>query len=170
MKAATVVITLVSIALATLLFYAFLHRVSSVWLDVAVRPEVRDALVRSMEEEKRLAQLDPMKREQYRQSFERNRKLVARIDVLRHSREAMLRQFELTLVAVFLVTLCSAAAVWFFRQRRVEEQKRREYAARLSSWQEAARRHAHEIRTPLTAARLELDRAVSLMRDEAPLQ
>jgi signal transduction histidine kinase len=28
----------------------------------------------------------------------------------------------------------------------------------LSSWQEAARRHAHEMRTPLAAARLELDR------------
>ncbi|HEV7670843.1 MAG TPA: HAMP domain-containing sensor histidine kinase [Thermoanaerobaculia bacterium] len=27
----------------------------------------------------------------------------------------------------------------------------------LSAWQEAARRHAHEMRTPLTAARLELD-------------
>ncbi|HEY0141219.1 MAG TPA: HAMP domain-containing sensor histidine kinase [Thermoanaerobaculia bacterium] len=168
-KATTVVITLVSIALATLLFYAFLHRVSSVWLDVAVHPEVRGALVSSMEEEKRLAQLDPANREQYRASFERNRKLVARIDVIRHSREAMLRQFELTLVAVFLATLCSAAAVWFLRQRRVEAQKRREYAERLASWQEAARRHAHEIRTPLTAARLELDRVVSLVRDGAAL-
>ena len=28
----------------------------------------------------------------------------------------------------------------------------------LATWQEAARRHAHEIRTPLTAARLEVDR------------
>lgn len=169
MKTGTVVITLVSIAVATLLFYAFLHRVSSVWLDVAVRPEVRDALTKAMEEEKRLAQLDPAQREQYREAFERNRRLVSRIDVIRHSREAMLRRFELALVGIFLATLTGAAIVLFLRQRRVEERKRREYAERLASWQEAARRHAHEIRTPLTAARLELDRLTSLVREDAPV-
>ena len=36
----------------------------------------------------------------------------------------------------------------------------------LSAWQEAARRHAHEMRTPLTAARLELDQLGRLI--EAP--
>ncbi|CAM2067387.1 HAMP domain-containing histidine kinase [Sulfidibacter corallicola] len=38
----------------------------------------------------------------------------------------------------------------------------------LSSWQEAARRHAHEIRTPLTAARMELNQLRRLIRDRAP--
>lgn len=38
------------------------------------------------------------------------------------------------------------------------ERQRLRYLENLSSWQEAARRHAHEIRTPLTAAQLELDR------------
>ncbi len=33
----------------------------------------------------------------------------------------------------------------------------------LSAWQEAARRHAHEMRTPLTAARLELDQLGRLL-------
>ncbi len=33
----------------------------------------------------------------------------------------------------------------------------------LSAWQEAARRHAHEMRTPLTAARLELDQLGALL-------
>ncbi len=33
----------------------------------------------------------------------------------------------------------------------------------LAAWQEAARRHAHEMRTPLTAARLELDRLDRLL-------
>jgi len=36
----------------------------------------------------------------------------------------------------------------------------------LSAWQESARRHAHEIRTPLTGARLELTRLDSLLASE----
>jgi two-component system nitrogen regulation sensor histidine kinase NtrY len=36
----------------------------------------------------------------------------------------------------------------------------------LSAWQEAARRHAHEMRTPLTGARLELERIRDLVRGE----
>lgn len=35
----------------------------------------------------------------------------------------------------------------------------------LSAWQEAARRHAHEMRTPLTALQLELDRLGSLVEE-----
>lgn len=38
------------------------------------------------------------------------------------------------------------------------ERQRLRHLENLSAWQEAARRHAHEIRTPLTAAQLELDR------------
>jgi two-component system, NtrC family, nitrogen regulation sensor histidine kinase NtrY len=38
------------------------------------------------------------------------------------------------------------------------DRRRIQYLDHLAAWQEAARRHAHEIRTPLTAARLEVDR------------
>ena len=38
----------------------------------------------------------------------------------------------------------------------------------LSNWQEAARRHAHEIRTPLTAARMELEHMVTHIGTQAP--
>ena len=48
------------------------------------------------------------------------------------------------------------------------DRRRIQYLDHLSSWQEAARRHAHEIRTPLTAARLEIDRLVSTMRAQNP--
>ncbi|HYC87899.1 MAG TPA: ATP-binding protein [Thermoanaerobaculia bacterium] len=42
--------------------------------------------------------------------------------------------------------------------REVDRSRRRiQYLDHLAAWQEAARRHAHEIRTPLTAARLEVD-------------
>ena len=38
----------------------------------------------------------------------------------------------------------------------------------LSAWQEAARRHAHEIRTPLTAARMEVNAMASFVCKRAP--
>jgi two-component system, NtrC family, nitrogen regulation sensor histidine kinase NtrY len=48
---------------------------------------------------------------------------------------------------------------------RVMARDRRRLASleNLSAWQEAARRHAHEMRTPLTAAKLELIRMRSLL-------
>jgi two-component system nitrogen regulation sensor histidine kinase NtrY len=53
---------------------------------------------------------------------------------------------------------------------RVMAGDRRRLAAlqNLSSWQEAARRQAHEMRTPLTAARLELARLRDLLDETAP--
>jgi two-component system nitrogen regulation sensor histidine kinase NtrY len=46
------------------------------------------------------------------------------------------------------------------------DRKRLAYLKNLSGWQETARRHAHEIRTPLTAARLELARLERLLGGE----
>ncbi len=54
------------------------------------------------------------------------------------------------------------------RTSQVMARDRRRLAAlkNLSAWQESARRHAHEIRTPLTGARLELTRLDSLLSGE----
>lgn len=50
------------------------------------------------------------------------------------------------------------------------DRKRLAYLKNLSGWQETARRHAHEIRTPLTAARLELTRLERLLEAEEARQ
>ena len=54
------------------------------------------------------------------------------------------------------------------RTSRIMARDRRRLAAleNLSAWQESARRHAHEMRTPLTGARLELSRLDSLLEGE----
>jgi two-component system nitrogen regulation sensor histidine kinase NtrY len=46
------------------------------------------------------------------------------------------------------------------------DRKRLAYLRNLSGWQETARRHAHEMRTPLTAARLELARLQRLLEGD----
>jgi signal transduction histidine kinase len=153
-----------AVAGSTLLFWLVLHRVSALWLDVALRPEVRQALQQSLDDQKRLRELDPARRDAYRRQFDETQRLIHRLDVIRMSRERMLRRFEALLVALFaLVATLVALSVWL-RGQRARALERRQYLDRVADMQQNARRHAHEIKGPLTAARLELDRA----RDAAP--
>lgn len=152
---------------ATAMFWLVLHQISSVWLDVALRPEVRDALTRSMEDQKRLRRLDPANADDYRRRFEATRTLLNRIEVLRMNREAMLQRFELALIVVFAIAAGLTAMVLWVRYRRAQERSRRAYLERVTALQESARRTAHEIKGPLTAARLELDRLADLARGGA---
>lgn len=161
-----------AVAAAAVLFWALLHQISSVWLDVALRPEVGQALERSLEDQKRLREMDPSRREEYRKRFDDTRTLLNRIEVLRMNRQGLLQRFELALVMMFAIAaLLTAVALWM-RYRRAQERERAEYLDRVTSLQETARRHAHEIKGPLTAARLELERFADLARaggDDAEL-
>jgi signal transduction histidine kinase len=121
-----------------------------------------------MADQKALRGLDPKNATIYRQRFLARQQLLNRIDVVAMGRERVLRRFETALSGTFAVTLFGATFFWTVRQRRREEQRRAEYLDRLSAWQEASRRHAHEIKTPLTAARMEVDRLVSLTGAGAP--
>jgi signal transduction histidine kinase len=160
-------ILLVAVIAAAALFWTLLHQISSVWLDVALRPEVREALERSLEDQKNLRRLDPAHREQYRRQFDDTRTLLNRIEVLRMNRENMLHRFELALVVMFAIAALSTAVTLWIRYRRAQERERAEYRDRVTSLQETARRHAHEIKGPLTAARLELERFADLARGGA---
>jgi signal transduction histidine kinase len=160
----TVVIT---IAAATLLFWLVLHQISSVWLDVALRPEVRRALEQSMEDQKALRSHDPARRAEYRKRFDETQKLLNRIEVLRMNRQALLRRFELALIIVFALGAAAVFALLWIRYRRAQDRERRDYLERVTSLQETARRHAHEIKGPLTAARLELERYADLVHANA---
>jgi C4-dicarboxylate-specific signal transduction histidine kinase len=160
----SLVFVLITVAAATLLFWFFLHEISSVWLDVALRPEVRNALERSMEDQRTLRRLDPQHRGDYRKRFDETQRLMNRIEVIRMSREAMLRRFELALIFVFAAAAIVTAIVMWLRYRKAQERERRTYLDRMNALQETARRHAHEIKGPLAAARLELERYADLVR------
>jgi C4-dicarboxylate-specific signal transduction histidine kinase len=155
---------ILTIAAATLLFWLVLHQISAVWLDVALRPEVKNALEQSLEDQKALRARDPAHRELYRKRFDETRTLLNRIEVIRLNREAMLHRFELALILVFAAAAILAGFVLWIRYRRAQERERRAYAERVTALQETARRHAHEIKGPLTAARLELERIADLAR------
>lgn len=158
---------LIAVIAAALLFWAALHPISSFWLDVALRPEVKQALEKSAEDQKQLRKLDPAHRDAYRQRFENTRTLLNRIEVIRMNRESMLRRFELALVVLFAIAAALTAITLWVRYRRAQERERAEYLDRVTALQETARRHAHEIKGPLTAARLELERFADLARGGA---
>ena len=159
---------LLIVAASTLVFYLAVHEISGTWLDIALHPELRDALQQSLADQKALAKLDSKQDAVYHARFLATRRLLNRVDVVSMSREAMMKQIELMLVALFALTLITAILGGWWRQRLREAKQRREVADRLASWQEAARRHAHEIRTPLTGARLEVERLATLMDRRAP--
>ncbi|HEX8254903.1 MAG TPA: ATP-binding protein [Thermoanaerobaculia bacterium] len=166
-RARSLVLVLITVVAATALFWLLVHQISSVWLDVALRPEVRTALERSSEDQRTLRRLDPANRELYRKRFDETQKLLNRIAVIRMSREALLRRFELALIVVFAIAAASAAIVLWLRYRTAQRRERQEYLERMNALQETARRHAHEIKGPLTAARLELERFADLVRGGA---
>jgi signal transduction histidine kinase len=163
-RARSLAVLLAAFTAATALFWLVVHQMSGLWLDVALRPEVRQALEQSMEDQKRLRALDASRSEEYRRRFDATSRLLRRLDVIRMNREQMLRRFELTLLAIFSILAALAAASVWLRYRRAQARERLQYLDRVSVLQETARRHAHELKGPLTAARLELERAGDMLR------
>lgn len=154
----SIALLLLAVIGATLFFWLVVHQVSALWLDVALRPEVRAALQQSMDDQKRLRALDAGHRDDYRARFENTQTLLHRLDVIRMNREGMLRRFELILAGIFVLAAAAVAISLAQRYRRAQALERRQYLDRVSVLQENARRHAHEMKGPLTAARLELER------------
>ncbi len=199
-------------AAAALLFHFFQRQLSGAWFAFGIHPEVLQSLERSLEDQKRLAELDPERRRVLRQRFEQTETLLQRLRILQHNRREIVRRYEQILLFAFAgtVILVTGAALWrqagqaarlerlqraltalaggrtdvevgehrrdvigriaamIERTSQVMARDRRRLASleNLSAWQEAARRHAHEMRTPLTGARLELSRLSGLLDAE----
>lgn len=155
---------LLAVATATLLFWLAIHQISGLWLGVALRPELREALEQHRADQLVLRKLDPARSAGYRRRFDKAQLLLKRIEILRQGQQQMLQRFEAILVAVFAIASSGAAFGLLIRHRRAEAWERLAYADRIAALQETARLQAHEIKGPLTAARLELDRYSDLVR------
>ncbi len=205
--------TLAVTALAALAALALSRPLASAWFTLGYRPEVLDRLAASLDDQKRLAALDPARRALYRERFEATQTVLKRLRVLALSREQVVARYEAALLALVALALGLGGAGYAWHQARQEArlvrlqralarlaagepdvrlgERRRDLVGRiaamieessrrmardrrrlaelenLAAWQEAARRHAHEMRTPLTAARLELTRLQDSLADPA---
>lgn len=171
MRWRSIAITLGGMVLAAAaVLWLFERQLSSAWFRLGLQPEVITALERSLDDRKALARLDPANTAEYRRRFEEDQALLNRLRILEHNREEIVRRYEMILLAVVGSVLVVAGSAYLIRQvrrdRRFEERDRRRLAElqNLTMWQETARRHAHEMKTPLTAARLELTR----LRESVP--
>ena len=199
---------------AAAVLWLFERQISAAWFRLGVRPEIVESLERSLQDQKRLARLDPARSADYRQRFEEAQALLNNLRILEHNRREILRRYELILLGIVGGVLVMAGGAHLVRQGRRERRiarlrdalvqlssgredvvigdrgrdvlgriaamieetsrimarDRRRLASleNLSRWQEATRRHAHEMRTPLTAARLEISLLQQLLADEEP--
>jgi nitrogen fixation/metabolism regulation signal transduction histidine kinase len=207
----TLLTLLALVAAAALVFHLFQKQLSGAWFAFGVHPDVLALIDRSLEDQKRLAHLEPVRAPAYRRRFEEVRALQTHFKVLAYNRQEIVERYERTLLGVVAGIVVLAGSGYALRQARqgtrlarlqtalaelsagrtdvrvgerrrdligriaamvektsrVMARDRRRLASleNLSAWQEAARRHAHEMRTPLTAARLELGRMRSLLDD-----
>lgn len=197
---------------AAAVLWLFERQISAAWFRLGVQPEITATLERSMDDQKRLARLDPQGRDDYRARFEATQTLLNHLRILEHNRQRITRRWELIVLAAVGGVLALAGGAHLLHQGRLDarlerlrlalvalsageedlqiddrnrdtlgriaamieetsramarDRKRLAYLKNLSVWQETARRHAHEMRTPLTAARLELSRLQQLLGGE----
>jgi two-component system, NtrC family, nitrogen regulation sensor histidine kinase NtrY len=212
-RAATVVL----LVLATVSLFAFgyiLRQLSLVSIGLAAHQEVEEQLRRSLDDQKKLARLDPASQHAYRERFDSIVTLTGRLRVLQFNRRELAAEVEKMLLGMVGLILASGSALYLLERRsrerrlvRLEEgvgalsrgeseivlgerrrdvigriaatversaraaaqdRRRLRYLEHLSAWQEAARRHAHEMRTPLAAARMDVERFTATVRRQLP--
>jgi signal transduction histidine kinase len=207
----TLLTLLALVAAAALVFQAFQRQLSGAWFAFGAHPDVLALIDSSLEDQTRLARLDPAHAAAYRRRFEEVRTLQTHFQVLAYNRREIVARYEQILLGVVSGIVVLAGSGYAWRQVRQEArlaglqtalgdlsagrsdvrvgERRRDLIGRiaamveqtsrvmardrrrlaslenLAAWQEAARRHAHEMRTPLTAARLELSRMASLLAE-----
>ena len=200
------------VAIAAVLFQMVQRRLSEAAFAFTVNPEVLEMLEQSLDDQRKLARLLPQESEVYRQRFAEAERTVHRLQILSHSRDALVKRYETILLVAFAVIVFSVAGISIARHLRLQprldrlkdalaalaagstdievgaagrdvvgriaamieqtsrvmarDRRRLAELSNLSSWQEAARRQAHEMRTPLTGARLEIERLRDLLKDQ----
>lgn len=208
-----IVATLVLVAAAAFAFHLVQSRLSRASLLFGAHPEVISHLERSLEDQRRLALLDAENEPAYRARFAEVEATLHRLQILRHSRAAVIARQQGVLLVIFAVAIAGIGGGLAWRQTRrdtrlgrlqealaelgrgqvgvvtgergrdtigrfaamIEEassaiagdRQRLAMLENLAAWQEAARRHAHEMRTPLTTLQLLLERVCEELEQEA---
>jgi len=212
-RATTLAVALMVVAAAAL-FWVFQRQIAGPSPAFYLPAEILPTLEESLEDQKRLADLDPESEAAYRDRFEKLEKTTGRLRILEHNRERLVGRYEMFLLALLALSVALATGYLAIRHssyaprldrvqlalaelaaghspveigdrkrdtvgrisRMIEQtsveiardRQRLRALQNLSHWQEAARRHAHEMRTPLSGARLTLDRLRVLHDGGAP--
>lgn len=195
-------------------FYVSQKHLTEPWIRLALNPEINETLLQAVQNQRKLAKLDPENQAEYHRQFEETRNLLKNMEVLRTKRSNLERRYQWALVTIFAVSIgLWACLVWWYRRQlaarlaiigaqlerlaagdtdidihdhrrdvvgriaamigrashtMAKAQQRLKQLQNLKSWQESSRRIAHEIRTPLTAIRLETKKLVKTVVQREP--
>lgn len=114
---------------AALMFYFFQHQLTSASLAFGSHPEVITALESSLEDLKHLAEVDSENEALYRARFNELAVTARRLQVLEHTRDDLIRRYEILLLVVFSLSVIAVTGIYAYRQSR--------HAPRLARLQEA---------------------------------
>ena len=126
---ATLIAVVLMEAVAASLFWVFQRQLAGPSPAFHVPAEVLPALEASLEDQKRLAELDPAQEELYRTRFEELGTSVGRLRILEHNRERLEQRYNLVLVGLLAASVVLATAYLAIRHAR--------YAPRLAAVQGA---------------------------------
>jgi hypothetical protein len=90
----------IMVATAALIFSFFQRQLLSRSFGIPADRELLTQLQDSLEDQKRLAQLEPELEGSYRDRFAKLERTVRRLQILEHSRERLARRYELVLLAI----------------------------------------------------------------------
>lgn len=211
----SLLLSLCLMSVALLLFFQFSQRqLANPWEQLVLDSEFRDLLVRSMNQERQLAALQPDQAERHKAQFLEVQAMLAHLEILETNRDKITRRYQIILLSLIGGSLGAIVVLLLYRRLRLEGQLREigSYLARLAAgetdlhvpirgndvlgriaqmiqntstvmarsaqrlkaldhleaWQESSRRMAHEIRTPLTTLRLEIDKLLRTATRLAP--
>jgi signal transduction histidine kinase len=160
---------LLSLPVGLLLLVWAIHQLSLTSVGLAASEESQAALEKSLADQKALARYDPAHAAAYRRRFEAIQGLLNHLQIVTLSRRGLTQRFEFVLIGIVGIVIAGGVAASAAAQRH-RDRERVDSIRHLSLWQESARRHAHEIRTPLTSARMEVTSLVRWLRPQLPAQ
>ena len=80
---------------AAAVLWLFERQISGPWFRLGLQPEIIATLERSMDDQKKMAHLDPQRRDEYRARFEATQTLLNHLRILEHNRQRITRRWEL---------------------------------------------------------------------------
>ena len=108
------------VAIAAVLFQMVQRRLSEAAFAFTVNPEVLEMLEQSLDDQRELARLLPQESEVYRQRFAEAERTVHRLQILSHSRDALVKRYETILLVAFAVIVFSVAGISIARHLRLQ--------------------------------------------------
>lgn len=120
MELRTYFFSLILIAALTLVFFQVAEKViTAPWIQLALNPEINETLMNSIDNQKKLAKLDPERADTYKAQFQQTRDLLQHVEIMQENRTELTERYRILLFVFFGACLFAVVLVQVFHARRV---------------------------------------------------